>query len=202
MKRPPPLPRQLDRVEVPTFFSPSRFGAMLECKLSVFGEQSAALLLPPSPQALAGTIVHHVRRELSEGHWGAAQSAEEASSHLLAEATRQGEAQLAQEPSTAALVPLREALGLRTWDLREFRLRRWASRMVLHGKGVPPRPLGDLLGVPASHGPGSARLETGDEVWLAAPTLRLRGRVDRIEQTAPSTLDIIDFKSGRIHDEE
>lgn len=202
MTRPPPLPSPLKRVEVPGFFSPSRFCALLRCKLSVLGERSASLLLPPTPQSLVGTLIHHVRRELNEGNWGAALHVEDAASLLLAEVTRQAEAQLAREASTTTLVPLREAVGLRAWELREARLRRWASRMALQGKGESARTLGNLLEDPSSHQPNSARLEMGDEVWLVAPMLRLRGRADRIEQTTAGTLDIIDFKSGRLHDEE
>ncbi|WP_225409267.1 PD-(D/E)XK nuclease family protein [Stigmatella hybrida] len=202
MTRPPPLPKPIERVEVPAFFSPSRFGALGRCKLSVLGERSASALLPPGVHALAGTIVHHVRRELSEGHWRAELTAEEACSLLLADITRQAEAQLAGTASTAALGPLREAMGIRAWELRELRLRRWAARLVLQGKNGPARPLGDLLAVPAGQGPDTPRLETGDEAWLVAPSLRLRGRADRVEQTVPGTLDIIDFKSGRLHDDE
>ncbi|WP_141594244.1 PD-(D/E)XK nuclease family protein [Myxococcus sp. AB056] len=202
MTRPPPLPAPIERVEVPAFFSPSHFGALRWCKLSVLGERSASALLPPSVYALTGTIVHHVRRELSEGHWRAGLPQEEACSLLLADITRQAEAQLAATAGTAAIVPLREAMGLRIWELRELRLRRWAARMVLQGKNGPVRPLGDLLAVPAGQGPYTPLIETGDEAWLVAPSLRLRGRADRIEQTVPSTLDIVDFKSGRLHDEE
>ncbi len=202
MTRPPPLPSPITRVEAPAFFSPSRFGALGRCKLSVLGERSASVLLPPTVHALVGTIVHYVRRELNEGHWGAELIQEEACSVLLAEATRQADLQLSGTASTAALVPLREAIGTRNWELRELRLRRWAARLVLQGKGKPARPLEDLLGVPSGQGPDSTRFETGDEAWLVAPSLRLRGRADRIEQTVPGTLDIVDFKSGRLHDDE
>ncbi|MBN9685233.1 MULTISPECIES: PD-(D/E)XK nuclease family protein [unclassified Corallococcus] len=202
MTRPPPLPSPFERVEVPALFSPSRFGALGRCKLSVLGERSASVLLPPSLHALVGTLVHHVRRELSEGHWKAELSQEQACTLLMAEVTQQAEAQLAGMASTEALVPLREAMGLRTWELREMRLRRWASRLVLKGKNGPVRPLGDLMAVPTGQGPDTLRLETGDEAWLVAPSVRLRGRADRIEQTVLGTFDIIDFKSGRLHDEE
>ncbi|WP_083682224.1 PD-(D/E)XK nuclease family protein [Archangium sp. Cb G35] len=202
MTGPHPLPSPIERVEVPAFFSPSRFGALGRCKLSVLGERSASMLLPPTVHALVGTIVHHVRRELSEGHWGAELNREGACAILLAEATQQAELQLSGTASTAALVPLREAMGSRNWELRELRLRRWVARLALQGKSKPARPLRDLLGVPTGQGPDSTRLETGDEAWLVAPSMRLRGKADRIEQTAPGTLDIVDFKSGRLHDEE
>ncbi|MDI1480406.1 PD-(D/E)XK nuclease family protein [Polyangium sp. y55x31] len=203
MTLPPRLPPPLERVVIPSFFSPSRFGALLRCKLSVLGESNAAALLPPVPLAILGTIVHHVRRELSEGRWDEKLEREAAVDLLLHEATQQVDAQLLRDVRTRAFAPLRQAIGRREWDIRASRLQRWASRMTLHGMGRPSLRLGGLLERPADGGadePG--RVETGDEAWLVAPSLRLRGRSDRIEETTPGTLDIVDFKSGKLQDDD
>ena len=115
MKGPAPLPTRLSSVEVPRFLSPSRFRDLLGCKLSVLAEPGGSRPVAPSPQAVFGLILHHLRREWVEGRYRPEPSVSEAVSKSLKTMARQADTQLQLREETARLVPLREALGWWAW---------------------------------------------------------------------------------------
>ena len=78
-----PLPAPLPTVEVPRFLSPSRFDDLLSCKLSVLAEREAQVQLPPSPQAIFGSILHHLRHEWAEGRYEPGSSVSESVTKTL-----------------------------------------------------------------------------------------------------------------------
>lgn len=196
-----PLPPKIDLVTAPHFFSPSRFSDLLKCRLMVIGEAAGAEVLPPSPAALFGTVLHHVRRELALGHWGGAADLDAAVAATLAAVADQVDAQLVVEPSASRLAPLRDAIGARTWAMRAYRLRSWVERVAPAFNDESAAPIGPVLARRTAGGSVEARLEFGDEAWLVAPALRLRGRADRVELSARERMiDIIDYKSGAVVD--
>ena len=199
MSKPAPLPAQLSSVEVPRFLSPSRFRDLLGCKLSVLAERQARVRLPPTPQAVFGLILHHLRREWVEGRYGPESSV----SDSLETMARQADTQLQLREETARLVPLREALGWWAWARGAQRLQQWVSR-------TPPRRLRDRAGsLPKildspERGPERTErdLQTGQEAWIVSPRWRLRGRADQVAEVTGGQFEIVDFKSGRLHDDE
>ena len=203
MIRPALLPPRLTSVEVPRFLSPSRFLNLLGCKLSVLAEREAHVRLPLSPEAVFGLILHHLRREWAEGRYGPESSVSEALSDSLDSMARQAEKQLQMREETARLVPLRETLGWWAWARGAQRLQRWVSRAPPRRLHKRARSLPKILDSPEI-GPEHAEkdLQTGQEAWIVSPRWRLRGRADQVVETRGGHYEIVDFKSGRLHDDE
>ena len=203
MKGPAPLPTRLSSVEVPRFLSPSRFRDLLGCKLSVLAEREARVRLPPSPQAVFGLILHHLRREWVEGRYRPEPSVSEAVSKSLKTMARQADTQLQLREETARLVPLREALGWWAWAQGAQRLQQWVLRTLPRRLRDGARSLPKIFDSPA-RGPERTEkdLQTGQEAWIVSPRWRLRGRADQIVEVTGGQYEIVDFKSGRLHDDE
>ena len=203
MNKPEPLPERLTSVEVPRFLSPSRFRDLLGCKLSVLAEREARVRLPLSPEAVFGLILHHLRREWVEGRCGPESSVSEALSNSLDSMARQAEMQLQLREETARLVPLREALGWWAWARGAQRLQRWVSRTTPRRLPDRVQSLPTILDSPEM-GPEHAEkdLQTGQEAWIVSPRWRLRGRADQVVEARGGQYEIVDFKSGRLHDDE
>ena len=199
MNRPVPLPARLSSVEVPRFLSPSRFSDLLGCKLSVLAEREAHVQLPPSPQAVFGLILHHLRREWVEGRYGPESSV----SDSLETMARQADTQLQMREETARLVPLREALGWWAWARGAQRLQQWTSRTLPRRLRSRARSLPKILDSP-ERGPERTEkdLQTGQEAWIVSPRWRLRGRADQVVKVTGGQYEIVDFKSGRLQDDK
>ena len=199
MNRPAPLPTRLSSVKVPRFLSPSRFHDLLGCKLSVLAEREARVRLPPSPQAVFGLILHHLRREWVEGHYGPESSV----SNSLETMARQADTQLQLREETARLVPLREALGWWAWARGAQRLQQWISRTLPRRLRGRARSLPKILESPERGSECTEKdLQTGQEAWIVSPRWRLSGRADQVVEVTGGQYEIVDFKSGRLHDDE
>ena len=199
MNRPVSLPARLSSVEVPRFLSPSRFSDLLGCKLSVLAEREAHVQLPPSPQAVFGLILHHLRREWVEGRYGPESSV----SDSLETMARQADTQLQMREETARLVPLREALGWWAWARGAQRLQQWTLRTLPRRLRSRARSLPKILDSP-ERGPERTEkdLQTGQEAWIVSPRWRLRGRADQVVKVTGGQYEIVDFKSGRLQDDK
>ena len=194
-----PLPARISSVEVPRFLSPSRFRDLLGCKLSVLAEREARVQLPPRPQVIFGLILHHLRREWAEGRSGPESSV----SNSLETMVRQADTQLQLREETARLAPLREALGWWAWARGVQRLQQWISHTPPRRVHDQERSLPKILDSP-ERGPEHTEkeLQTGQEAWIVSPRWRLRGRADQIVEVMGGKYEIVDFKSGRLHDDD
>ena len=180
-----------------------RFRDLLGCKLSVLVEQEVRVRLPPSPQAVFGSILHHLRREWVEGRYGPESSVSEAVSNSLETMTQQADMQLQLREETARLMPLREVLGWWAWARGAQRLQQWVSRMPPRRRRDRARSLPKILDSP-ERGPERTwkDLQTGQEAWIVSPRWRLRGRADQVVEVTGGQFEIVDFKSGGLHDDE
>ena len=197
------LPAPLSNVTVPTFFSPSRFPDLLGCKLAVIGEKEAHVRMPPSAEAVLGSILHHLRREWAEGLYAQGASASEAVSNSLETMAEQADMQLGRVGGTAHGAPLREALGWRAWAQGARRLKRWISGAQPGRRLGHPRALPNIVDLPArSVERTEPELQTGQEAWIVSPQWRLAGRADQVVTAPDGHFEIVDFKSGQLFDSE
>ena len=184
----PQLPQAVGAVHIPLFLSPSRFGDLLSCKLSVLSPADAVEQLPVSPLALLGTVLHHVVREVSDGNWGDSSTANMAFDTILEAAL------MALEPQP---VPLQKSVGLQRWFTRVARARSWALADAPAASTGVPRMLQVLAG---SEGPAQLRVDVGHEAWIVWPDGRLRGRADRVDAREGGGFRVVENKSGKIRD--
>ena len=197
------LPAPLSNVTVPMFFSPSRFPDLLGCKLAVIGEKEASVRMPPSAEAVFGSILHHLRREWAEGLYAQGASASEAVTNSLETMAEQADMQLGRVGGTAHGAPLREALGWRAWAQGARRLKRWISGSQPDRRLGHPRALPNIVDLPArSVERTEPELQTGQEAWIVSPQWRLAGRADQVMRAPDGHFEIVDFKSGQLFDGE
>jgi RecB family exonuclease len=201
----PAPPAHIERVRVPRYLSPSRFVELRQCPLRVFVRANlASAVLPPAPGALFGILLHHVREQLSRGRWGEANTPRDALERTLATATEQMDRILESTPATSRLVPLAGVVGRVRWNTRLFDLRTWAERLRVRPSRVPPYPIKNVEdeNVLEERVEDAPRLEVGPEAWVVCPTFRLLGRVDEIMEADDGALELSDFKSGVVSDDE
>ncbi|QIN81122.1 hypothetical protein GBA65_22065 (plasmid) [Rubrobacter marinus] len=200
----PSLPPVLREIRPPEVLSPSRFPDLRRCPLSVVHGLREEDLLPPNPLAILGELIHAVRHELRGRPLGSDEEVRDAVDATFGAAKAKIEAELAGDPSTRRFVPLDRAIDRTSWLERTTSLREWVavssgpSRTGAHrGRGYP-RAMGE---------PGRNRSETspgvpiGSERALRVPALRLSGRPDLIERGLDGVLHVVDFKTGRVADE-
>ncbi len=199
------LPEPLREVRVPRFLHPSAFSDLERCPLKVIGSNErgrdpANALLTAVPEALLGSLLHHVRSELFAGRWGGLQEGRAAARSAFDQLLRQLEARLRSDPERAGLLPLRDAVGRRRWQERTAGLFQWAMALDSnlaspeHPRAferVTPEPTGSRVRARGS-------LEPGAERALWSESLRLWGRLDLIEEASDGVWEIVEFKSGRL----
>lgn len=183
-----PLPKELGAVTIPKFLSPSRFGELMNCRLSVLAPAQSTGVLPTSPVSVLGSVLHHVVREVGEGRWGDAPTASTAFGRVLAQA-------LSDQPPTP--VPLDVAVGRQRWHTRIARARAWAIQDAPERGTGEPRRLGSFNA--KAEAPVHPRVDIGHEAWIVWPDGRLRGRADRVESHREK-IRVTENKSGAIYD--
>lgn len=200
----PVLPPVLREVRPSEVLSPSRFMDLRRCPLSVVHGLREEELLPPDPLAILGELVHAVRHEL----WGMPLESDDEVRDAVGAAfgarRAEVEAKLASDPSTRRFVPLDRAIDRTRWLERMASLRTWAA-----GSSGPPgaevhhdQRLPRDTGEPSrNRGASTAEVPLGSERALRAPSLRLSGRPDLIERDLDGALHVVDFKSGRVANE-
>ena len=203
-KRPPPLPVPVTTIVVPTLFNASSFAQLERCPLSVLGQRGGNVdeLLVAHPVSFMGVILHHVRHEVLEGRWGEAGNPRRAALDIFARAVEDVEAALERDQATAGLVPLRVSVGRRHWKYSTTSLARWADNVSTMGTTATPHALTLRRSYTLSDSSGSPRVMTGSEQALANVDLRLAGRPDWFAHVGDKTIEVVDFKSGRITDSD
>lgn len=197
----PLLPAPLGRVAIPLLLSPSRLGDLERCPLMVLGEGGvrADAMLPPSPEALFGSMLHHVRQQLLEGHWGEARTPQEAAESVLECVSEHLDGLLCKTQGLERLAPLREVIGRATWNTRRHEMRLWAQALRQQPTGLAPAPMAVARGHrPRCRAPSEDRLEFGSEARVTCNALRLDGRADRIDRLPGGSVEVIEYKTGPI----
>ncbi len=195
------LPEVVGNVIAPRLFGPSMFASLMRCPLKVIHGLSEEEMLPPSPLAILGDVIHEVMNEALADRPSHTRSTTEHVDDLFERKIRLEEERLLENPRTKRLVPLRTAVGKTEYWNRRARLRTWAN--ALSGNGRPP--------TSSSKGPSAlsgheaepvdtTRIPLGAEQTIRVSSLRLSGRPDLIEIEEDGTYHVTDFKTGDILD--
>lgn len=196
------LPAPLGTLRVPHHFSPSSWGALQRCPLRVWGSAQSTTPLPESPEALFGTLLHDCRKRFLE-RWRRHDDAKVLMKSIFTEELLQLEGRLAAN-GLASLVPLKSAIDWHRWTDRTHRLVQWAAARVAEPLPWRGRDPVRAQGVTNS---GDTDVETDDfslgvERWWAAHALRLRGRPDEAVLGDDGAVEISDFKTGAVLDDD
>ena len=199
------LPPSLTSVALPKFLSPSHFAELQQCPLKVFVNAGADPgTLPPSPRALYGIMLHHVREQIFAGRSGTARDSLSAFFYVFDTASVQMDSFLESDPRLTRVRPLARTIGRVRWNTLRFELHRWAQRVETILTDEPPKPLLPLVSKQTDTYHKYAHIpymEFGSEAWIVCPSLRIRGRVDLITEASDGALEISEFKSGVILDD-
>lgn len=180
---PPKLPPPVAYVSVPAAFAPSSWHRMEQCALSVWAADAA--VLPESAKAAAGRVLHAARETIWKlGLFGPAATA-------AVRAVVEDVLVSHERHHGAGLV---RALGSRRWLERTLELEQWARSVVrppYQGRAVP--------GAFASEDDArDDRFVLGVEEPWRASALRLRGRPDESHLTTSGSVEVCDYKTGRV----
>lgn len=197
------LPEVVEHAVVPRLFGPSTFASLMQCPLKVIHGLSEEEMLPPSPVAILGDVIHEVMNETRADRLLHERSTTEYVDELFDLKIRLEEERLSEDPRTKRLVPLRRAVGKTEYQNRMARLRTWAK--MLSG-GDQSRPFetsaqGSVVHCgPEDEPADTSRIPVGAEQPVRVSSLRLSGRPDLIEIDEDGTYHVTDFKTGNILD--
>ena len=104
------LPEAVESVTAPRLFSPSTFDSLMRCPLKEIHGLSEEEMLPPSPLAILGDVIHEVMSEVRAGRPFHDRSITEYVDELFERKVRCEEERLSEDPRTKRLVPLRRAV--------------------------------------------------------------------------------------------
>jgi RecB family exonuclease len=199
------LPPPVDTVQVPSCFSPSNFGDLLQCPLSVLHGLGNHELLPPHPRAILGTLIHKVMDRVQRMSPNSTEIAIEMAATIFTELLSAEERRLNTDLATRELVPLRRAVGRTAWWNSLAYLKSWAAAMTIQRRGDQAfHTLGYRYTRSATKIP-KAKTDTvqlGSERPLVVPELRLSGRPDYLERELDGTIHVTDFKTGSVLDRQ
>ena len=200
----PALPNLLAETVAPPLLAASAVSKGLLCPLAATtGHAVEASRLPPSNQALLGMVAHHAADNLQRGSWGEDITSPKAARHLYRLATDELDEQLKRHSQCADRAPIRSAVGRDAYLASLEKLEASARNLSIRSGTEPPAPLPDVLAVRFAERPvndDDTPVEPGTEVPVQSGALRLRGRIDRLQDNG-STVQIVEFKSGRILDD-
>ena len=197
------LPEVIESVTTPRLFAPSRFALLMRCPLKEIHGLPEEEMLPPSPLAILGDVIHEVMSEARGGRPLHGRSMMDYVDELFDRKIRSEEERLSENPRTKRRVPLRRAVGKSEYRKRKARLHSWAK--------VPNDSDRRLVSGMSSESPGTrsgqetepvdtARIPLGAERTIRVSSLRLSGRPDLIERDEDGTYHVTDFKTGDIVD--
>lgn len=195
-----PLPPKVQNVCIPHYFSPSRVAELERCALSVLVDPDVYDVLPQSPLAALGTVLHHAVGEVCAGRWGTQESPRAAFDGVVAESTERMESHLV-ERGWGGLVPLRKSVGIARWQRRRARAWRWIQAEEPSGAQVAWRPL-QLIHAPSQSDDTQDMVTSGPEALVVWRAGRLRGRADRITVRPDGTRRVLEYKTGALRDRD
>lgn len=200
----PRLPPALDHVIVPGLLNPSTLSSVSRCPLSKLHGLPEEEMLPPSPMAILGSVIHEVMQQARSPEMPYGDRVVRSIDRLFKEAVGRAEDLLSGDPRTARMVPLRRAVGKMEYHIRLARLRNWAASLPGITGGVPS--LATIPGISrvSSKKPtksaDTTRIPVGIEQPLRVSGIRLSGRPDLIELDDAGTYHVTDYKTGAVVD--
>ena len=196
------LPPILQTVEIPPTLSATRLASSGDCRLKAILLPSAYPNWPPSPEAAFGRVVHAMMDLAARGQIPSTGGDPRPVESALDELLRNEEMRLASTPIKPHYADIRTAFGPREWQKRRS-LAVARTLQVLVSR--PP----DVCELESSPVPGISldralqlRGFAVSELSLNSATLRLRARLDFLRVLSDGRVEITDFKSGNILDDE
>jgi hypothetical protein len=178
------LPPLLGLIEIPRTFTVTAVCAANACKLRMLAASDPRLdRLGSGPKASAGSLYHALIHE-----WALASDADPA--QYFDSRAEAWDDELRQSPRTAHQAPLRSTMSGVDWIT--FKRKALAAMIRARNPATPVIPRS-----PLARPAGSQR-----EHLFESDTLRLRGKPDLIRFRGPANLEIRDFKSGLIWQED
>jgi len=162
--------------------SPSRYTAILSCLLrEVWISSGNDILLPPSPVAELGSIVHQLLEVAGRGQLAEAtkEQVDETWTRLINEA----EDRMLQSQVRGLLVPLSKSIP--DFEVRRLRACKRAMEITHESKSAPRPSPEDPLG------------RTGFELWVETDDGAVGGYIDRAKKTDAGIV-LLDYKSGAV----
>lgn len=160
-------------------------------------------MLPPSPLAILGGVIHEVMKEARVDRTQYEPSATESVENLLERKIRFMEERLSEDPRTKRLVPLRRAVGKTEYRNRKALLRSWAKTLCGEDRDCCLETSSKGSGTRGRHDAELAEttsIPVGAEQSIRVSSLRLSGRPDLIEIDEDGTYHVTDFKTGSVLD--
>ncbi len=197
------LPEAVEGVTVPRMFSPSTFASLMRCPLKEIHALSEEEMLPPSPLAILGDVIHEVMSEVRAGRTFRDRSMTEYVEELFERKVRCEEERLSGDARTKRLVPLRRAVGKSEYQNRRARLRKWANSLSGDDRDEATESSPKKSRAHDADEPkrvDTARIPLGAERTIRVSSLRLSGRPDLIERDEHGTYHVTDFKTGHVLD--
>lgn len=166
------------------------------CPMSVWGQNEA--VLPDTVEAIVGRLLHAVRDTiLQQQLLGPAHT--QKVRDILRETKNSEEQRLASVDGCATLVPLETSIGHRRWLELSSRLISWAKSSV----PTSARPPKDRrVASDRATDDGGDAISFGAEQRWTSSELRLRGRPDESVLAADGAVEVTDYKTGVVIDEE
>jgi len=164
--------------------SPSRFLSLKECALrEIWTASKQPPLLPPSPAARLGSIIHRLLEEAGEGILGDGDPAHVEGEWLkLADNVEQ---EMGKSWLEKSLVPLSKTVP--HYEVRRIRACKKAAEIAKE--------------VTRSHQPSGTQAVNRFESWVETPDGLVGGSIDQVQETRNGTI-LRDFKSGHVMDKE
>lgn len=195
MKLPPPI----GEVEIPTYFSPSHLSVSGGCLLNTVLGSSRDGLSPliPHPKAELGNIFHRLLEMASKGAIERKDCVERDLEGALEFLLSETKERLSTDPLRCIYADLKKTMSILDWTKKTRGFVDSASKLLEFSRGR------ESDGKPEKNVGGEYKdlpdVGRWSEVKIAAPRLRLRGRMDVVEKNGGG-VSIRDLKTGRIED--
>lgn len=196
------LPETVESVTAPRLFSPSTFASLMRCPLKEIHGLLEEEMLPPSPRAILGDVIHEVMSEARARRRPHGRSTAEYVDELFDRKIRCEEERLSEDPRTKRLVPLRRAVGKSEYRNRRARLHSWAEKISEDRERASESSLEQSRAHQEHEGEpvDTTHIPLGAERTIRVSSLRLSGRPDLIEKDEDGTYHVTDFKTGDVLD--
>jgi len=194
------LPPVLDEFVVPSHFSVTQLAFAGDCLLRAAAPASVFQEFQVSPEAELGVVLHALLEMASRGlirrRHNDRRDLDDALEILLSDAKDR----LAAAPQTRCFADLRQAFSTREWERRRGAALRCAGRI----RESTPEHTSRTTTAGGSSPLFSAVRKSGlraSEVPIRSDVWRIRGRIDLLETDINRTVQIVDYKSGHVTDE-
>lgn len=201
------LPPLIQNVRIPTALSVTALTGARPCLLApVAREDPSVPLLRLGPEAELGSILHELVEDAGRGKIQVSGDAVTAAMSHFQVLLSKREEELRQDPFSKTYADLERSFSFFQWHSRTEIAIAEAARMLGQHRRLQPASELENRSTPVSTDLAGLLSRAGEftlfEVPFRSPTLRLKGRIDEIVKRATGTIELNDYKTGRITDDE